>query len=113
MRIVSAILFIYVSILIVSPSVCGIFTVVEETEMCTSSFEHTQCSEKQTDNELSEKESPCYLIQNCNCCFVTPAPFEFQPLIVYSSKKIQSKNDNVVSNYSSDCWNPPEVFTFS
>lgn len=112
MRIVSAILFIYVSLLIVSPSVCGMFTVVEETGMCGSSCEYNQCSEEQTENESSEKElpcTPCCLIQNCNCCFVAPASFEFQPLIVYSAKKTQSKNDNVVSNYSCDCWHPPEM----
>ena len=112
MRIVSAIFFIYVSLLIVSPSICGVYTEVNETQMCRSSCEYTQCSGEQTENESSDKDepcTPCCLIQNCNCCFVAPSSFEFQPLIVYSAKKIQSKNDNVVSNYSSDCWHPPEM----
>lgn len=112
MRIVSAILFIYVSYLIVSPSVCGMFTIVNETKMCSSSCENTQCAELQTENESTDKDAPCTpccLIQNCNCCFISPSSFEFKPIIFYTAKKIQSKNDNVVSNYSSDCWHPPEM----
>ena len=112
MRIISAMLFIYVSLLIVSPSICGMCASADETEMCSSSCEYTQCSGEQNENESSEKDSPCTpccLIQNCNCCFIAPTAFEFQPLIVFSVKKIQSKNDIVVSNYSSDCWHPPEM----
>lgn len=99
-------------LLVVSPSICGMYTVVDEKEMCSSSCEYSQCSEEQTENESSENDStctPCCLVQNCNCCFIAPSSFEFQPLIVCSVKNTQSKNVNVVSNYSSDCWHPPEM----
>ena len=112
MRIISILLISYISLLIISPSVGGMFVVAEETNMCCNSDDDNQCSREQSENRSSDKDSPCTpccLIQNCNCCFLASSSFEFQPLIAAGLQKIQSKNDQIHSNYLSDCWHPPEM----
>lgn len=111
MRFITTILIIYISLLTISPAVCGIYAVLDQTDQCCTNTK--KCSESSKDNNKKSQNNspctPCCFMQNCNCYFTDVSQFIFQSNITARTKKIQSKNVNIVSNYSSDCWHPPEM----
>lgn len=115
MRLIAVILVAYISLLTVLPVICGTYIVLEQAELCCNSASDNQCSEEQSCNEQSDEENnnssciSCCSVQNCNCNLVDVSRFNFLVQISLNSKRAKVENDKVISNYLSDCWQPPEL----
>lgn len=98
MKAFSIILLTYVTLLLVVPTVCNTMM---------------QCSKEQSADKNS-KNTPkscesCCALQNCHCNFTGIQQFNFQISANIIISKIHTQNDNVLSNYLSECWHPPEL----
>jgi hypothetical protein len=122
MKYIVVILLTYMSLLTVSPALCGMYAALKQADLCCSTDSDKQCSKEQPDsNKQSDKSdsntpcTPCCIIQNCHCYFVGVPQFDFHIIAYTTTQKIRVTNDNVFSNYSSECWHPPEtslIFSF-
>lgn len=114
MKFIAMILVVYVSLLTLSPVVCGTYIAVKQTADCCNENKDRECSKEQTTNKQSDKSDSnsclsCCSVQNCHCSFVDAPQFNFQIQMSLNSKRVPIKNDKVLSDYLSDCWQPPEV----
>lgn len=108
MRLIAIILVTYISVLNMSPIVCGTYIAIKQTVSCSSD----KCAEKKTSKQKSDTGSSCLSccsVQNCNCSFVDASQFNFLVQINLNSQKAPFKKDKVLSDYLSDCWQPPEI----
>lgn len=100
--------------LTVSPVVCGGYVVLKQADLCCNTESDTKCSKDQTTNKpsgSSEKNSSCMAccsVQNCHCNCIAIPEFNFCNEISIDSNRPPVKNDKVLSDYFSDCWQPPE-----
>lgn len=113
MKFFAAILVIYMSILTVSPVLCGLADMLQKVELCCTADESKQCSDEPKDSKDQSDNKPtsilCCSVQKCNCCFETPPQFDFEIGPIITSEKIRIRDESVISNYSSNCWQPPEI----
>lgn len=117
MRFIAIILVTYISLLTVSPAVCGLYETIKQVDLCCSSDSNKKCSNEPSGNKTQKQKdksesdapyAPCCSVQNCQCYFVTAPQLDFGIQLVTITEKIRIKNETVISNYSSDCWQPPE-----
>jgi hypothetical protein len=102
----------YVSLLTVSPVLCGLTMAIKQMDLCCSET-GKDCSDGQTDDKPQKSSEnnccvPCCSVQNCHCYFVTPQQFDFSVKLFKTIQKLRLQNESLTSNYLSDCWNPPE-----
>lgn len=112
MRFIAVILIAYVSLVMVSSTICQTYTLVNQADLRCGSANTKQCSKDKTNKKQSANNTsctPCCSIQNCHCNFVEVPEFNFLINSSKVSKKAPIKNDKVISNYLSDCWHPPKI----
>lgn len=115
MRSIALILVAYLSLLTTSPAVCNGYLVLRQDDLCCNITCETECSKDLSTNKPSgpsEKESSCLSccsLQNSHCSFVAVPEFNFNVEMSLNTKRPPVKNDKVLSDYLSDCWQPPEL----
>ena len=113
MKFIAVILVTYISLLTISPALCGFYAAFKRVDLCCSTENNKQCSKEQTGNSKQSDSDvpckPCCSIQNCHCNFINVPPFDFFVQTGATAKKTPFKNDKVFSNYLPDCWHPPEI----
>lgn len=101
MRFIAVILVCYISLVTVTPAVCGTCTVLKQVNLC--------CNDDKDQSDNTTTCTPCCSLQNCHCNFVAIPQFDFLVQIDINSKKTPIKNDKILSDFLSDCWRPPEI----
>jgi len=108
-RFIAIILVTYISTLTISPVVCGTYLAIKQNISCSNDHE---CKKKQENNKKADHNSSCLSccsVQNCHCSFVDAPQFNFLVQINLNSQRAPIKKDKVLSDYQSDCWQPPEI----
>ena len=109
MRLIAIILVTYISALTISPVVCGTYLAIKQSVSCN---DDNQCRKEPTENNKSENSSSCLSccsVQNCHCNFVEAPQFSFLIQTNINTQRAPIKIDKVLSDYLSDCWQPPEI----
>lgn len=113
MKYIAIILVTYISLLTISPALCGFYAAFKRTGLCCLTNNDKQCSKEQADNSKqpgkSDSDTTCCSIQTCHCNFINVLPFDFSVQTGRTAKKAPFKNDKIFSNYLPDCWHPPEI----
>lgn len=109
MRYIAFILVFYVSVMNVTPAICGSYTYLVQTNVCRSENNGACSDDKSQQNPKSASPClPCCYVQNCHCNIVTIPEFNFQVFSDLNIEKIPTENDKIYFNYLSDCWHPPK-----
>ncbi len=107
MRYLALILTLYLSVITVTPALCSTYSVIKKVTLCCS---EQKCSNKTGDCKRGNDTcTPCCLMQNCCCNIVALPEFNFMLEGISTEKKILTISDNALSDYLSDCWNPPKL----
>lgn len=118
MKLTAAILVTYISLISLSPALCGFYNSVKKIELCCMSNSNKDCSSNisknctSSSNENEEDDSPCTPccgIPNCNCFYEKIPAFNFTVDETVAYKKVFLVNNKIFSSYFSECWNPPEI----
>jgi hypothetical protein len=116
MKFITAILVTYISLLTVSPALCGLASMLKQVDLCCAADNEKKCSKEPSDNKEQSDQSdsktpciPCCSVQNCLCYFVGVPQYDLAVQLITVAQKIRVKNENVFSNYLSNCWHPPKL----
>jgi hypothetical protein len=106
MKLISALLLVYLSSLMIAPAFVQLMPCAEN--ICTRDCKEN--SQKSSDDCNKNKEADCAFGICCNNClfnYTEEEHLRFIPTSVSEEKKI-SADENGISFYSADCWHPPE-----
>lgn len=107
MRLFSSILFIYFSVLTVTPFFCT--SIVKK--VLTDCGNEIKCPKKNADDSNRDTNNckSCCLMENCCDAIVNLPEFNFNIEGLKLQKKTLAKKDKAFSDYLSECWHPPEI----
>jgi hypothetical protein len=109
MKFFASILLTYLSLVIAVPSVCGISELKNQSVSCCSS-EKKECTDPASKDENNIPSCyPCCSIQNCHCFPEKTLEVRDRLNFISPEEKMRIQNEKPVSNFSGDCWQPPEL----
>src|ERR1700741_5429562 len=107
MKLTALILTCYLALLTGIPAVCSTYTMFQQADICCTD---RNCSQKgDCKKESNNSCTPCCSIQSCNCSIIDIPRFNFSIQSSIANKQIPAENDKAFSEYSADCWRPPEL----
>ena len=114
MRIFAIVFVSYFSLLAISPALCEVYGAIKQIDLCCDKADK-ECKAPVDKDSQPQKSSdnncciPCGTVQDCHCYFESTPQFDFIVAFSVTTEKNHLKNESLISNYSSDCWQPPEL----